>query len=80
MIAEGLHDRMTQVVLGNLEQAAGLFSHAEPKPLTAIDVLGGGRAALEKANAELGLALAEDEIDYLVNAFQGLKRNPTTSN
>ena len=39
---------MTQIVLGNLEQAAGLFSHAEPKPLTAIDVLGGGRAALER--------------------------------
>ena len=67
---------MTQIVLANLEQAAGLFSHAEPKPLTAIDVLGGGRAALEKANTELGLALAEDEIDYLVNAFVGLKRNP----
>ncbi len=75
-IADVLHDRMTQIVLGNLEQAAGLFSHAEPKPLTAIDILGGGRAALEKANTELGLALAEDEIDYLVNAFNGLKRNP----
>ena len=76
LISDALHDRMTQIVLGNLEQAAGLFSHAEPKPLTAIDVLGGGRAALEKANTELGLALAEDEIDYLVNAFVGLKRNP----
>ncbi|MDU9389650.1 phosphoribosylformylglycinamidine synthase [Pseudomonas sp. zfem002] len=75
-VAELLHDRMTQVVLARLEEAAGLFSHAEPKPLTAVDVLGGGRAALEKANVELGLALAEDEIDYLVNAFQGLKRNP----
>ena len=72
LIAAALHDRMTQIVLGTLEQAAGLFSHAEPKPLTAIDVLGGGRAALEKANVELGLALAEDEIDYLVNAFNGL--------
>ncbi|MGY4490350.1 phosphoribosylformylglycinamidine synthase [Pseudomonas sp. TE3610] len=71
-----LHDRMTQVVLGKLEEAAGLFSHAEPKPLTAIDVLGGGRAALEKANVELGLALAEDEIDYLVKSFEGLGRNP----
>jgi phosphoribosylformylglycinamidine synthase len=60
----------------SLEQAAGLFSHAEPKPLTAIDILGGGRAALEKANTDLGLALAEDEIDYLVDAFNGLKRNP----
>ncbi|CAI8870353.1 MULTISPECIES: phosphoribosylformylglycinamidine synthase [unclassified Pseudomonas] len=76
LIADGLHDRMTQIVLENLEQAGGLFSHSEPKPLTAIDVLGGGRAALETANVELGLALAEDEIDYLVNAFIGLKRNP----
>ncbi len=76
LVADALHDRMTQIVLENLEQAAGLFSHSEPKPLTAIDVLGGGRAALEKANVELGLALAEDEIDYLVNAFVGLKRNP----
>ena len=42
-----------------------------------VDVLGGGRAALEKANTEWGLALADDEIDYLVNAFNGLKRNPT---
>ncbi|WP_416422750.1 phosphoribosylformylglycinamidine synthase [Pseudomonas sp. App30] len=76
VVAGLLHDRMTQVVLSKLEEAAGLFSHAEPKPLTAIDVLGGGRAALEKANVELGLALAEDEIDYLVKSFEGLGRNP----
>ncbi|CAN7478268.1 phosphoribosylformylglycinamidine synthase [Pseudomonas sp. LjRoot71] len=75
-VADLLHDRMTQLVLDNLEGAAALFSHAQPKPLTAIDILGGGRAALEQANAELGLALAEDEIDYLLNAFQGLGRNP----
>ncbi|EIK97726.1 phosphoribosylformylglycinamidine synthase [Pseudomonas sp. M47T1] len=76
VVAGLLHDRMTQVVLSKLEEAAGLFSHAEPKPLTAIDVLGGGRGALEKANVELGLALAEDEIDYLVTSFEGLGRNP----
>ena len=76
LIAAGLHDRMTQIVLGALDQASGLFSHAEPKPLIAIDVLGGGRAALEKANVELGLALADDEIDYLVTSFIGLGRNP----
>ena len=76
LIAGSLHDRMTQIIVSQLEQAGALFSHAEPKPLTAIDVLGGGRAALAKANTELGLALAEDEIDYLVNAFNGLKRNP----
>jgi phosphoribosylformylglycinamidine synthase len=75
-VAAVLHDRMTQLVLGALEEAASLFSHAEPKPLTAVDVLGGGRAALAKANVELGLALAEDEIDYLVKSFVELGRNP----
>ena len=75
-VAALLHDRMTQLVLDTMEQASALFSHAEPKPLTAVDILGGGRAALEQANTELGLALAEDEIDYLVSAFQGLGRNP----
>jgi phosphoribosylformylglycinamidine synthase len=75
-VAELLHDRMTQLVLDNMDGAAALFSHAQPKPLTAVDILGGGRAALEKANVELGLALAEDEIDYLVTSFNGLGRNP----
>ncbi|MEG1625974.1 MAG: phosphoribosylformylglycinamidine synthase, partial [Pseudomonas sp.] len=75
-VADVLHDRMTQMVLSKLEEAAGLFSHAEPKPMTSVDILGGGRAALVQANTDLGLALAEDEIDYLVEAFQTLARNP----
>ncbi len=75
-IAAELHDRMTQRVLAKLEQAVDLFSHAQPKPMTSVDILAGGRAALAQANIDLGLALAEDEIDYLVNAFQGLQRNP----
>ncbi|WP_217476512.1 phosphoribosylformylglycinamidine synthase [Stutzerimonas stutzeri] len=75
-IAAALHDRMTQLVLERFEEAENLFSHAQPKPLTAVDVLGGGRAALERANVELGLALAEDEIDYLVTSFTDLGRNP----
>ena len=76
LIAGALHDRMTQLVLGRFEDAADLFSHAQPKPLTAVDVLGGGRGALEKANVELGLALADDEIDYLLTSFTELGRNP----
>ncbi|MGE6529134.1 phosphoribosylformylglycinamidine synthase [Pseudomonas sp. NPDC077382] len=76
LIAAALHDRMTQLVLERFEGAAELFSHAQPKPMRAIDVLAGGRAALEQANVELGLALAEDEIDYLVTSFNGLGRNP----
>ncbi|MBC9252021.1 phosphoribosylformylglycinamidine synthase [Pseudomonas alcaligenes] len=75
-VAAVLHDRMTQLVLGALEEAAGLFNHAEPKPLTAVDILGGGRAALVQANVQLGLALADDEIDYLVKNFTELGRNP----
>ena len=75
-LAALLHDRMTQQVLSSLEQAAGLFSHAQPKPLTVVDILGGGRVALEQANQTLGLALAEDEIDYLVKSFSELGRNP----
>jgi len=75
-VAARLHDRMTQLVLNELEEASALFSHAQPKPLTVVDILAGGRAALEKANLELGLALAEDEIDYLVKSFVELGRNP----
>ena len=75
-LAAALHDRMTQRVLPTLDAAADIFSHATPKPLTAVDVLGGGHAALEQANLELGLALAEDEIDYLVKSFTALGRNP----
>src|SRR4029077_13498598 len=59
------------------EQAAALFRSAEPSPLARIDVLGHGRAALERANRELGLALSGEEIDYLADAFARLERNPT---
>ncbi len=75
-VAAVLHDRMTQLVLARMEEAGALFSHAQPKPLSVVDVLGGGRAALEAANLQLGLALAEDEIDYLVKSFTDLGRNP----
>jgi phosphoribosylformylglycinamidine synthase len=75
-VSAQLHDRMTQRVLGQLEQAADMFSHAQPRPMTSVDILAGGRDALAQANIDLGLALAEDEVDYLVTAFQGLKRNP----
>lgn len=71
-----LHDRMSQSVLDNLEAASALFAEEQPRPLAAVDVLAGGLAALQKADAELGLALAEDEMEYLVESFQKLGRNP----
>jgi phosphoribosylformylglycinamidine synthase len=76
-VAALLHDRMTETVLRNANDAAGLFRTLEAKPLEFIDVLKGGRDALVSANTELGLALSEDEIDYLLNAFTQAKRNPT---
>ncbi len=72
-----IHDRMTQTVVTSLEQAAALFHHAHPQPLATVDVLKGGREALVQANAAMGLALAPDEIDYLVANFTKLGRNPT---
>jgi phosphoribosylformylglycinamidine synthase len=71
-----IHDRMTEVVVENLAQAEALFSHAQPQPLTTIDVLGGGRKALEEANVSMGLALAPDEIEYLLENFTRMARNP----
>jgi phosphoribosylformylglycinamidine synthase len=75
--ADLLHDRMTQVALLDLAEAERLFGHHEPQPLGRVDLMGGGRAALDGANADLGLALSADEIDYLVESFQALGRNPT---
>ncbi|CDG96288.1 phosphoribosylformyl-glycineamide synthetase (FGAM synthetase) [Xenorhabdus bovienii str. puntauvense] len=72
-----LHDRMMESVFTQSEQAEALFSHQQPTPLKQIDILQSGRAALESANIELGLALAADEIDYLMRAFRTLGRNPT---
>ena len=76
-VAALLHDRMTESVLRSANDAAGLFRELEAKPLAFIDLLGGGKSALDQANSELGLALSDDEIDYLANAFTQAKRNPT---
>lgn len=72
-----VHDRMTEVVLDTLDAPEQLFRHASPAPLARVDVLAGGRDALAAADRDLGLALAEDEIDYLVDSFVELGRNPT---
>ncbi|BBE09412.1 phosphoribosylformylglycinamidine synthase [Mycoavidus cysteinexigens] len=75
-IAEVLHDRMTQTVLASRAEAQRLFDELPAQPLQSVE-LSLGRRALEAANLTLGLALAEDEIDYLMAAFKQLGRNPT---
>ena len=72
-----LHDRMTESVLPDFSAAEQLFAHPEAQTFSSVDVLGAGKTALEQANRELGLALSADEIDYLLENYQALGRNPT---
>ncbi len=72
-----LHDRMTERVLVDEAEAARLFERHAPRPLTTIAVRAKGRAALEEADAALGLALSPEEIAYLVRAFTELGRDPS---
>jgi phosphoribosylformylglycinamidine synthase len=72
-----LHDRMTESVADTPEAARALFEARRADAMDTVDVQGGGRAALMDANRQWGLALSEDEIDYLVQAFTQLGRNPT---
>ncbi|WP_423783822.1 phosphoribosylformylglycinamidine synthase [Frischella perrara] len=72
-----IHDRMMESVLTKLTDAEQLFTPQQPTPFTTIDILTRGRKALEEANVRLGLALATDEIDYLLDSFIRLQRNPS---
>ncbi|RFC40216.1 MAG: phosphoribosylformylglycinamidine synthase [Candidatus Nitrotoga sp. CP45] len=80
-----LHDRMTESVFDPVvslkksfnDVAKKIFRHGEPLPLATVDIMHGGNAALAAANIEMGLALSSDEIDYLVESFHRIGRNPT---
>jgi len=76
-VAALFHDRMTECVFFDPEDARHLFDEQPARPSVAIDVLGGGRGALVAANRDFGLALSADEIDYLLDAFVALGRNPS---
>ena len=72
-----LHDRMTEVVFADVGDAAALFEAHEPAPVAYVPLAAEGRPALAAANAELGLALSDDEIDYLLRCYGDLDRDPT---
>jgi len=76
-VADLLHDRMTESVMPDRQNALGLFTELQAAAVEQVDVLAGGEAALQNANTRWGLALAEDEITYLTKAFTQLNRNPT---
>ena len=75
--ASVLHDRMMEVVLRDESGAAALFDRGTPAPLKTVPLTAEGRKALERANVELGLALAPDEMDYLLESFAKLGRDPS---
>lgn len=72
-----LMDKMTESLLDSIENAHTIFDNFEPQPFSSIDILSQGKTSLETANTELGLALSAGEIDYLVDSFTKLERNPT---
>ncbi len=76
-IQDHIHDRMIEVILDDSNDAAALFSDAEPAPLKRIALGNNPQAALKRANSELGLALSDDEIQYLADNYSELKRDPT---
>jgi phosphoribosylformylglycinamidine synthase len=76
-LAVPLHDRMTESVAFERDAARHLFDEQPAPPLEHVDVLGRGAAALREADQRFGLALSDDEIDYLQSAFSDLRRNPS---
>ncbi len=77
IVLASLHDRMTEVVIDSIDQASALYQTLQDRPLIRIPVLTEGRAALDQANQELGLALSDDEVAYLTENFVRLERNPS---
>jgi phosphoribosylformylglycinamidine synthase len=72
-----MFDRMTEALLDHGDEAIALFEAHQPAPLTKVDLAEGGREALARANTDLGLALSDQEIDYLVDCYANLERDPT---
>jgi len=77
LVLASIHDRMTESVIDSVDSANALYQSLEDKPLTRIPVMTEGRAALDRANQDLGLALSDDEVTYLAENFVRLGRNPS---
>ncbi|MEM7208258.1 MAG: phosphoribosylformylglycinamidine synthase [Pseudomonadota bacterium] len=72
-----LHDRMTESVFDQIDDAEVLFEQQAARELQTVPVSASGRDALVTANMDLGLALSEDELDYLHESFTQMERDPT---
>ena len=76
-LAPLLFDRMTEAVFNKATEVEALFEVHSAAPVVIIPLASKGREALVLANSELGLALSDDEIDYLVKSYADLDRDPT---
>lgn len=76
-LGAALCDRMTECQFASAGDAGVLFDVHDPSPLTVVPLLEEGPVALTRANGELGLALSDDEIDYLASNYRRIDRNPT---
>jgi phosphoribosylformylglycinamidine synthase len=76
-VSAPLHDRMTETVFDSIKAASTILTQTNPRRLSTVDVLHKGAAALKTKTLGLGMAISDDEIDYLVRAYKKLKRNPT---
>ncbi len=76
-IASHLYDRMMENVLDSIDAGIALFERQSPKPYTTVALTTGGMEALKEANVNLGLALSEPEMEYLLDSFKDLGRDPT---
>ena len=68
---------MTESLTLDTQDPAALFTRPRRARCAASTLGGDGHAALAHANADWGLALSGEEIDYLVRAFGALGRDPT---
>ena len=72
-----LHDPLVEMLATEAVELEALFASAAPAAIEWVDLSVDGREALQRADRRLGLALAPDEIDYLLEGYQRLARNPT---
>ena len=72
-----IHDRMMENVLSSLDEAAAVFERQTPAPFKTVPLTTEGMEAIRRANVELGLALSEPEMSYLMDSFKDLGRDPT---
>uniref|UniRef100_A0A8C2DYW4 Phosphoribosylformylglycinamidine synthase n=1 Tax=Cyprinus carpio TaxID=7962 RepID=A0A8C2DYW4_CYPCA len=71
-----LYDSMTECIYS--QPITSFAVDIRPQEVFEVDILGKGRAALEKANDELGLAFDSWDLDYYTALFQRVRRNPTS--